>query len=160
MKKIFFIVLCFSLVLFKAQSQESYRLNKVVLTAVDNRSRSPIFTKTLSDSLQIVSTSWDFPYIPIAETFSFSGGRIKEVKILNDTSAYYLNLEDNTLLIVSAISSQADSTLFSVKEQLPAYTIRESGNQLTVSFDGIVYGHSGYPGRTLLGKCEMIYIKP
>ena len=166
MKKLLIFIYILCLAAPAVYSQDPYHLDKVVLTVNSYASKTPLFVKSLNDSVQIVSTEWDFPVLPVFKSVALSSGdRISWVELLNDGKRYDLDMEEN-ILRLSEISPQKEETEAKpVKEsingfQLPGYTVRQSGNQLTVTFDQIIYGSSNYPGQTLEGKCEMIYVKP
>lgn len=169
MKKILiFIIVC--LATSVVYSQDLYSLDKVVLSIRDYDSKALVLEKSLNDSAQIVSYEWDFPLIPVFKSVTLEGDKITSGELLDNGNRYSLDPEHNVLTLVEALPENEEITGFpqegkKVTETLsgshiPEYAIRQSGNQLTIIFDQIIYGSSNYPGQTLVGKCEMIYVKP
>lgn len=169
MKKILMFIYIICLTASVVHSQDLYHLNKVVLTAHDYDSKAPIFVKILNDSAQIVSSDWDFPVLPVFNTVTIADDKIALAELLFDGNKYRIDLEYN-LLRLTEILPEKEKIAGSPEDakvaptfngtQLPDYTIQESGKQLTITFDHIVYGSTKYPTQTLQGKCEMIYVKP
>lgn len=169
MKKGLLFIYIFSFMALVIHSQEpAYRLDKVVITAHDYESKAPVLKKSLNDSLEIVSTVWDFPTIPVFKSVTLTDDKISLVELIEDGNLYRLNPEDNTLRL-SDIQHPKEKSEELVAEKVfetangfefPPYTIQQSGNRLTIIFDHIIYGSSNYPTQTLDGKCEMIYVRP
>lgn len=162
MKKLLIFIYVVCIATTAVYSQDSLRIDRVVLTVHNNESKSQLFVKTLNNSVQIMTSDWDFPVLPVFKSLELTDGKITSVQILGDDNKYNVNSE-NVLTLAEPQSNKketAESTEPDNSIQLFDYTIKESGNQLTITFDNIVYGSSKYPGQTLAGKCEMIYIRP
>lgn len=167
-KLLIFIIVC--LATSTVYSQDVYSLDKVVLNIRDYDSKALVLEKSLNDSAQIVSYEWNFPLIPVFKSVMLEGDRITSVELLDNGNRYNLDTESNVLTLSEALPEKEEIVGFSLDEKkatetisgshIPEYTIRKSGNQLTMTFDQIIYGSSNYPGQTLVGKCEMIYVKP
>lgn len=170
MKKILIFIYIISLTIVSVSSQESYRLDKVVITVHDYNTKSAVFAKNLNDSVQILTSDWDFPVLPVFKTVTLADNIITSVELLNDGTRYNLDAKDNILILTKALSPKNETTELSgdndsvVTEslsgfQLPNYTIQHSGDVLTITFDNTIYGASNYPRQALEGTCQMIYVK-
>ncbi|PXV68047.1 hypothetical protein CLV62_10277 [Dysgonomonas alginatilytica] len=169
MKKLLIIIIV-CLATSVVYSQDPYRLDKVVLSVRDYDSKALVFEKSLNDSVQIISSEWNFPLIPVFKSVTLEGDRISSGELLDNGNRYNLDRESNVLTLLEALPEKEEIAGSSQEEKkvtetisgshIPEYTIRQSGNQLTITFDQIIYGSSNYPGQTLKGKCEMIYVKP
>lgn len=169
MKKILMFIYIVCLTVSGVYSQDSYRIDKVVLTVNNYNSKAPSFVKSLNDSAQMVSSEWNFPVLPVFKVVTLEGDKIASVDLLEDGNRYRLD-DENTLVLTEILSPkegvaevlEGDKAVIESASgfQLPGYTIKQSANQLTIVFDHIIYGSSNYPGQTLEGKCEMMYVKP
>lgn len=170
MKKLLIFIYILCLAAPSVYSQDTFRLDKVVLTVHSYDSKAPVFVRSLNDSVQIVSYDWDFPVLPVFKSVTLADDRINLGELLLDGNKYKIDPKDNTLMLTEILpekeetagSPQEDTKVIETYNgyQLPPYTIQQSGNQLTITFDDIIYGSSNYPTQTLEGKCEMIYVKP
>lgn len=170
MKKLLVFIYILYLTSVVVSSQETYRLEKVELTVWDYKSKSPVFVKSLNDSLQVVTSEWDFPVLPVFSLVDFTEDSINWVKLLGDDNKYIVDSEENILLLSEIQDPQKNIAETSPEEekvpetfngfQFPPYTVQQSGNRLKIIFDNVIYGSSNYPRQTLEGKCEMIYVKP
>lgn len=169
MRKLLVFIYVVCMMFASVHSQESFRIDKVVLTVNNYTSKTPLFVKSLNDSVQIVSTEWNFPVLPVFKAVTLEGDKIASVDLLEDGNRYRLD-DENTLVLTEILSPKEGvaevwegnkAVIESASGfQLPGYTIKQSANQLTIVFDHIIYGSSNYPGQTLEGKCEMMYVKP
>lgn len=136
-----------------------YKFSQVVITAKDFRSKAPVFTKTFTDSLQVMTQNWDFPPQAVFSKVTIASGQIVEFTLLNNGYTYMITGE-NTLEKRDAENEASDEKdEFSNDYYFPKYTILEQGNSITIAFDKIIYGSSNYPNQTLEGVYEMILVK-
>lgn len=168
MKKIFIIsILCiFTCVNISSQTLQSisgeYRFSQVTITAKDYHSKTPVFTKVFTDSIQAMTQNWDFPLQPVFSKVTIASGNIVEFTLLNNGHTYVITGEN---LLEKRDKDKRDNGAgdendeFSNNYYFPKYTILEQGNSIRIAFDKIIYGSSNYPNQTLEGVYEMILVK-
>jgi hypothetical protein len=137
-----------------------YEFEKAVISAVDYRSKSPVFSKTITDSVQLAAEDLFFPLpIVIFKTAELSNGNIVECVLLNNGKHYLI--EDKKLVDrMSEPFPDGQQDMFDNDDfMLPPMKINESGNKIVITFDNYIYGNTAFPNQTLRGKYEITMLK-
>jgi hypothetical protein len=134
-----------------------YTFSQAVITANDFYSKTRVFTRTFTDSVQVMTKEWDSPLQPVFSTAIIHNGRVVECTLFIREGLY--GITDEGFLVNRTEERPADGNDAFVHERIPFYTIAEEGNTVRITFGKTVYGSSNYPNQTLEGVCEVIMVK-
>jgi hypothetical protein len=138
----------------------SYEFEKVVVSAVDYQSKSPVFSKTITDSLQLAAEDLFFPLpIVVFKTAELLNGNVVECVLLNNGRHYLIEGERLVDRMSESFPDRRQDMFNNDDFILHSMKINESGNEIVITFDDYIYGCTAFPNQTLRGKYEISMLK-